>query len=286
MALSGGIDLHSHTQASDGELSPDALFQAAAGAGLSVLAVTDHDTVAGLAECERAAARWGLRLVPGLELSTTHHGREVHLLGHFVDPASSALAGFERRFVDDRRERMVKMVARACALGLPVTLDEVVSFSGGELLCRPHLAKALLARGHVKSVKEAFDRYLRDGAPVYVDRLRPDLAEAIALVHEAGGTASIAHPGLNSISEQELRELAELPEGGLDAVEALHPDHVPSQAEAYSRWADELGMLITAGSDFHGPGVRADRHLGDRTLDPELFLRLEERAARLWSGRP
>jgi predicted metal-dependent phosphoesterase TrpH len=284
MAHPGGIDLHSHTQASDGEFTPDGLFQAAAGAGLAVLAVTDHDTVAGLAECGAAAFRAGLRLVPGIELSTTHHGREVHLLGHFVDAGSPALAAFQGRVVDDRRERMARMVARACSLGLAVTLEEVVAHSGGETLCRPHLAKALVARGYVASVKVAFDKYLRDGAPVYVDRLRPSLADAIALVHEAGGTATIAHPGLNGVSEQELKELAQLPDGGLDGVEALHPDHVPSQVEAYTRWADALGMLLTAGSDFHGPGVRADRHLGDRTLDPELFGRLEARAVR-WRAR-
>jgi predicted metal-dependent phosphoesterase TrpH len=269
------IDLHSHTNHSDGQRTPEELLAEAAACGVTVLAVTDHDTVSGLAACAAAAAEVGVRLVTGIELSAELHGREVHVLGHLLDPASPALGALQRFALDERRERMVRMVKRANDAGMQLTLEQVVAQSGGDNLGRPHLARALVARGYVGSVKEAFDKYLRDGGPLFVDRARMEAAAAIALVHQAHGTASLAHPGANKVSQQELRGLAD---SGLDAVEALHPEHVPSQAEAYTRWAEALGMLITAGSDFHGPAVQPGRRLGDRSLSAERLVKLEERA--------
>ena len=275
------IDLHSHTLHSDGQRTPGELLAEAAAAGVSVLAVTDHDTVSGIADCEAAAAPLGVRLVPGIELSAELHGREVHVLGHLLDPRSPALLELQVLLLDERRERMDRMIARANAAGMKVTKQQVVAHSGGDNLGRPHLARALVEAGHASSVKDAFNRFLRDGAPLFCDRRKMSAAEAIELVHRAGGTASLAHPGANKVSQQELKGLAA---GGLDAVEALHPEHVPSQAEAYARWAGELGMLVTAGSDFHGPAVQPDRKLGDRTLSAERFAALEERA-RAWAAK-
>lgn len=269
------IDLHSHTNHSDGQRTPEELLAEAAAAGVTVLAVTDHDTVSGIAQCRAAAAKVGVRLVAGIELSAQLHGREVHVLGHLLDAGSPALGELQRFAMEERRERMVRMVKRANDAGMKVTLEQVVAMSGGDNLGRPHLARALVARGYVESVKEAFEKYLRDGRPLFVDRARMEAKEAIALIHEAHGTASLAHPGANRVSQQELKGLAE---SGLDAVEALHPEHVPSQAEAYTRWAEGLGMLITAGSDYHGPAVQPGRKLGDRALAHERFLKLEERA--------
>ena len=275
------IDLHSHTLHSDGQRTPDELLAEAAGAGVRVLAVTDHDTVSGIADCQRAAAGLGVRLVPGIELSAELHGREVHVLGHLLDPRSPALLELQTLLLDERRERMDRMIARANAQGMKITKAQVVAHSGGDNLGRPHLARALVESGYAASVKDAFNRYLRDGGALFCDRRKMSAVEAIALVHRAGGTASLAHPGANKVSQQELRGLAE---AGLDAVEALHPEHVPSQAEAYLRWAEGLGMLVTAGSDFHGPAVQPDRKLGDRTLSAERFVALEERA-RGWAAK-
>jgi predicted metal-dependent phosphoesterase TrpH len=272
------IDLHSHTIHSDGDRSPGQLFEAAAAAGVTVLAVTDHDTVSGLAECAEAASKSGLRLVPGIELSCELNGREVHVLGHFVDPSATALRALAGDMLDERRERMERMVALAQSLGMKrVTMERVIACSGGENLGRPHLARVLIDEGHATSVKDAFDKFLYTRGPLWVDRRRLGIPEAVALVHGAGGTASVAHPGANGISRQELRTLAE---AGMDAVEAWHPEHPPNQAEAFERWGAELGMLATAGSDYHGPTVQPDRRLGDRTLPADRFAALESRARR------
>jgi predicted metal-dependent phosphoesterase TrpH len=272
----GKIDLHSHTVHSDGQRTPGELLAEAAEAGVAVLSVTDHDTVSGLAECARAALQAGVRLVAGIELSCELHAREVHILGHFIDPACPALCRLTAEMTGERRDRMVRMVARAAELKLSgVTLERVVAASGGETLGRPHLARVLIDQGHALSVKDAFDRYLRDGGLLYAERRRLSAEEGIALIHEAGGTASVAHPGANEVQRGELRILAEL---GLDAVEANHPEHVPTQVDAYTRWAEEHGLLITAGSDYHGPEVQPDRKLGDRWLAEDRFARLEERA--------
>jgi len=273
---------------SDGDRSPDFLLAEAAAAGVTILSVTDHDTVSGIAECRIAAKRHGVRLVPGIELSCELHGREVHILGHFLDDGSAALGKLASGMMLERRERMERMVLRAQEQGLAaVTLERVVAASGGENLGRPHLARVLVDCGHASSIKDAFDRFLKTNGALWVDRRRLSIAEALEIVHGAGGTASVAHPGANGISRQELKVLAE---AGLDAVEAFHPEHPPNQAEAFERWATELGMLVTAGSDYHGPTVQPDRKLGDRTLSPEKFAALEARAVsqrpRSLPGRP
>jgi len=270
------IDLHSHTLHSDGDRSPAQLFAEAKAAGVEVLAVTDHDTVFGLEECRVASEAVGVRFVTGIELSCELHGREVHVLGHFIDPRAPALEQMASGMLAERRERMEKMIALAQQMGFSgVTMERVIAASGGENLGRPHLARALVDCGHAQSINDAFDRFLGTNGPLWVDRRRLPTAEAIRLVHEAGGTASIAHPGANGVSRQELKALAA---EALDGVEAWHPEHPPNQAEAFVRWADELGLVVTAGSDYHGPGVQPDRKLGDRTLSPERFAALEQRA--------
>jgi hypothetical protein len=158
-----------------------------------------------------------------------------------------------------------------------VTMARVVARSGGENLGRPHLARVLIDEGHAASVKDAFDKFLRTDGPLWVDRRRLTIPEAVALIRAAGGTASVAHPGANGISRQELRTLAD---AGLDAVEAWHPEHPPNQAEAYERWGKELGLLATAGSDYHGATVQPDRKLGDRSLSADRFAALESRSHR------
>ena len=214
--------------------------------------------------------------MPGIELSCDLHGREVHILGHFIDPASPALERLATGMLAERRERMERMVERARSLGFAgVSMDRVVAASGGENLGRPHLARVLVDCGHAESIKDAFDRFLHTGGPLWVDRLRLPVNEAVQLVHDASGAATIAHPGANAISRQELKAMAAL---GLDGVEAWHPEHPPNQAEAFVRWAEELSLVLTAGSDFHGPTVQPERKLGDRTLSRERFAMLEERA--------
>jgi predicted metal-dependent phosphoesterase TrpH len=268
------IDLHSHSRHSDGVLTPEALARRAHGQGVTTLALTDHDTVSGVREA-RATAPEGLEIVAGLEITTELHGREIHLLGHFVDVDAPALVRFCAEARGERATRIERMVAKLQQAGIKIDLAHVLEEADGATLARPHLARTLLRYGYVESLQQAFDRYLCAGMPGYVGRAQPTMEEAIAIVRAAGGTTSIAHPGVNKISRQELTHLATL---GLDAVEANHPDHPPSQADAYARWAAERGMTITGGSDFHADGPDSHGPPGSFLTPPEAFERLRSLA--------
>ena len=269
------IDLHAHTTASDGQHPPEELVRLAQQAGVRQLAVTDHDTVAGIAAAQTAAKALGVEIIPGIELSANLNRREIHVLGHFIDPANPALANMSESLRAERRTRMEKMLAKLAAMGLPVTMAEVERLSGGENLGRPHLARALVERGWVAYVREAFDRFLGSGKPACVEREPLPAADAIALIHGAGGTATLAHPGVNKV---ERHELAALAKAGLDGIEALHTDHNPSVREKYLKFARELDLVPTSGSDFHGEAVAPGRHLGSADTGAENFAKLRARA--------
>lgn len=269
------IDFHSHSTASDGLLSPAALVARAAERGVDVLALTDHDTVVGLAEAAAEAHARGVRLVPGLEITSDLHGREIHLLAHFVVPDAPALVAFSAQGVGDREERIRRMVERLAANGIVLSFDHIRAQAAGAL-GRPHLARALVDAGYVGSMQQAFDWYLTKGMPGWVERARPPLAEVCALVRACGGTASLAHPGTNKVSKREVRVLADL---GVDALEAFHGDHPPSQVDAYVRWAREAGLRVTGGSDFHG-GDDPDYLPGVRSTPDEDLAALEALAER------
>lgn len=272
------IDLHSHTTASDGQHSPTELMERAARAGVRRLAVTDHDTVAGLGEAQAAADARGVQLVCGIEVSAFVGNKEVHVLGHFVDPTEPRLLDYTRRLRDERTDRMERMIARLCALGYPVTLAEVRALAGEDAqLGRPHLARALVERRYTSSVKEAFDRFLADGRPGWVDRLRVEGDEAIRLIKGAGGAATLAHPAVSRVTD---REVADLRDAGLAGLEVFHADHVPSHRERLLALTRSLGLVPTAGSDYHGPDVTPDRQLGDETMDEALFDELRNRSAK------
>jgi predicted metal-dependent phosphoesterase TrpH len=274
MGGSGLIDLHSHSLASDGQFAPAEVAERARAAGCAVWALCDHDTVAGLEAASEAARRVNVRLVPGIELSAFLERHEIHLLGHFVDPASPALREFEDLLAAHRRQRMATMVERLAALGVQVTAEAIESHSGGKTIGRPHVARAIVASGAVATVKEAFDRFLGEGKPAYVQRYRLEAADAVALVRGAGGTVTIAHPG---VSKLEVGEVARLAAAGVAGIEVIHPDQNPSVREKYQRAADANGLVCTAGSDFHGPDISPDRHLGMVSMTPEALEALERR---------
>lgn len=276
------IDLHSHTTASDGQHSPAELLEIAARAGIRTLAVTDHDTVAGLAASAEAAAALGLRLVPGIEVSATLNRREVHVLGHFVDPANPALGGFAGRLRRERFDRMRQMVDKVRALGFPVTFEQVQALAGDAHLARPHLARVLVELNYVASPQEAFQRYLGDGCPAYVAKFEFPAEEAIALIRGAGGVATVAHPAVSKVERFELEALAR---AGLGGLEIDHPDQPPSLREKLRRWAQELDLVPTAGSDYHGPKVAPGRGFGATTMREADFARLEARATSTGPGR-
>ena len=253
---SPGIDLHAHTTASDGSLSPTELVTKAADLGLAALAVTDHDTLGGLPEAAQAAFRRGLTFVPGVELSVEDSEGRFHLLGYLFDSEDAALHDTLARLRESRARRNAQMAQKMAALGLPVTMDDVRAEAGedAEVIARPHFAQALIKKGVVGSVKEAFDRYLSTGKPLYLpkDVLTP--ADAIRLLHNAGGIAVMAHPGLIALGDDALAQRIEslARDAGMDGIEAYYSQHSPAQTARFRALAERLGLVVTGGSDFHG----------------------------------
>ncbi len=250
------VDLHAHSTASDGALSPTAVVEAAQRAGLSALALTDHDTLAGVPEAERAAEVAGLRLVPGVELSVHQGTHEVHLLGLHIRDVS-ALQDELELYRHRRRARAVAIVGKLNALGVPLTMDEVLVAAAGGAVGRPHVAKALIAGNHVRDARDAFDRYLGAGRPAYVDKERLDIADGIALIHHAGGIAVLAHPA----GEGTRARLEPLIAAGLDGVEIRHPSHNAEDIKRLGALTEFFGLVPSGGSDWHG-AMQGGRVLG------------------------
>jgi predicted metal-dependent phosphoesterase TrpH len=270
------IDLHSHTTASDGQHAPRELVAMAHAAGVTTLAVTDHDTVAGLPEAMDEARQRGLTLVPGIELSAFHRNREVHILGHFLRPDDARLAGFSAMLRTERHDRMVRMVEKMRGLGFPVSMEEVLAIAGDAQLGRPHLARLLVEKNYCADVREAFDRFLGAGQSAFVERYKLDSKEAIELIRGAGGVATVAHPGVSKMEQPDLREMKAL---GLEGVEVHHSDQNPSIREKYLGIAKDLDLVPTAGSDFHGEKIAPGRRLGTAAMDAGSFAALQARAA-------
>jgi 3',5'-nucleoside bisphosphate phosphatase len=269
------IDLHMHTTASDGVLSPTALVEAAAAAGLTTIAVTDHDTVAGLEEARTAAEAHGIRLVPGIEVTAVESGRDVHVLGYLFDAGSPGLSEFLEGQRADRIRRVREMSARLEGAGVPIDTEPIIRLAGarGRSVGRPHVADALVAAGHVSSVNDAFDRYLGRGCPAFVARLGAPAGDVVRIVTAAGGICSLAHPGTTRVDEL----IPSLAAAGLAALEATHPDHEPATEQRYRAVAAQLGLAVSGGSDFHG-GIRHHRSaLGLVTLPPHDFQDLLSR---------
>jgi len=246
-----GADLHCHSVFSDGVETPAALIARAVAARLSALALSDHDGVHGLPQFEAAAAGTGLIPVGAAELSTRCDGEDVHLLGLFLDAGEPA---FGDRLARMRRERDLRgeaMVEKLTALGLPLDLAELRRVVGGGAFGRPHVARAMVAAGHVRDVDEAFAKYLTRGKPGYVPKPKWTLAEAIAAVRTAGGLAVVAHPVWYADPE---KVIAQGVEAGLDGLEVVHSDHDGAATGLFSRLADRYRLLRSAGSDFHAPG--------------------------------
>jgi predicted metal-dependent phosphoesterase TrpH len=243
-------------------------------AGIEVWSLSDHDTVAGLEEGRDAAVRLGIRFVPGIELSAFLERREIHLLGHFVDPSHSTLRRLEDLLAERRRVRMQEIVEKLGRLGVPIQMSDIERFSGGKTLGRPHVARAIVATGVTATVKEAFDRFIGEGQPAYVQRYRLEAAEVVALVRSAGGTTTIAHPGVNRLERGEVARLASV---GVVGIEVFHSDHNPSVRNKYLRIAEECDLVPTAGSDFHGEVIAPNRCLGSVTMPASNLARLEAR---------
>jgi predicted metal-dependent phosphoesterase TrpH len=279
----GGADLHCHSTFSDGVETPAALVARAVAAKLSVLALSDHDALHGLPEFEAAAAGTGLVTVAASELSTRCDGDDVHVLGLFLDPTEPELGAKLEAFRDDRDTRGEAMVARLAELGMPLDLDAIRAVVGTGAFGRPHIARAMVERGYVKTFDEAFDEWLAHGKPAYVPKPKWSLEEAIAAIRKAGGLSVVAHPVWY---QDPARVVALGAAAGLDGLEVIHVDQAGREGE-FGRLAERHGLLKSAGSDYHAPGERA-KGLGSCRLDEEGWSRLvaAAHARRNESGRP
>jgi predicted metal-dependent phosphoesterase TrpH len=273
------IDLHLHTTASDGTLSPSELVDRARAAHLKVIAITDHDTIAGVRAARSAAHDAGIELIPAIEISAVADGCDVHMLGYFIDVESPSLAMFLQRQRAERLRRVEEIARRLSALGCRLDVAAIVDIAPGRSVGRPQIADALVRGGYAADRDEAFARYLGQGAPAFVPRRGSGPGEVVAVVHEAGGTVSMAHPGLTRRDDL----IAPLVARGLDAIEARHPDHDPATETRYRALAAELGIVVTAGSDYHGGTGRRGMNLGSvvmPTSDFEALRRAAERRRR------
>jgi predicted metal-dependent phosphoesterase TrpH len=267
------VDLHVHSTASDGHLPPTAVVEAARTAGLTAMALTDHDTVGGVAEAQAAGERLGVRVVAGAELSAHLFGEEIHLLALHIDRVD-VIATELTRFRDDRVTRAEQMVARLGQHGVTVTMDDVLREAAGGAVGRPHVARAVVASGAARDVREAFDKFLGDGRPAYVDKPRLEARDAIALAHAAGGIAVWAHPK----GEGRREKVEPLVAAGLDGLEVLHPVHNADDRARLQALADFFGLVISGGSDWHAVPDHP-RVLGLMQVPLAVLERQDERVA-------
>ena len=280
------IDLHTHSDRSDGTLPPREVVLAAKAAGLDVLGLTDHDTAEGWTEAREAALEAGIELVPGMEISCEHAGRSVHLLAYFLDPGHQPLQEALRLVLDGRDQRTPRVCARLRELGIDIDEAQVARRAGGAVaIGRPHVADTLIDLGVVADREEAFDRFLSPGRPAYVRRNAAPLEQMLGTVQDAGGVAVIAHPwGRSHPSALGAEGLAHLQGLGLAGVEVDHQDHAPAQREELRGIARDLGLVVTGSSDFHGAG-KVDHELGCNTTHPAELERLVELAERVAERR-
>jgi len=274
----GFVDLHTHSTASDGTLSPEGVIEAAERCGLAALALTDHDTIDGVRAARQAAERAGIRVIAGVELSAFDEDREVHLLALHL----SHLDALEKRLTELRASRHVRagrIVEKLNALGIPLTLDEVLQQSNGGAVGRPHVARALIARGFVADFRDAFMRYLGNNGSAFVAKDRLSIQDAIAIAHDAGGIAIWAHPSDGGRRER----LEPLVAAGLDGIEIRHPSHSGEDMKRLQALADFFGLVPSGGSDWHGAS-EGPRRLGMMNVPMEWLEKQDERVASLTSS--
>ena len=256
------IDLHTHSTASDGKLAPAELVRHAVKAGIEVLALTDHDTLSGIGEASGEASRVGLEFFPGVEISAEFNPGTLHMLGYFIDPDDESLNRTLSWLRGGRDDRNRLILARLAELGCPLEMEEVAALAGGESVGRPHIARAMMDRGYVSSFKEAFDRYLGKGAAAYMDREKMTPEKAIAEIIGAGGLPVLAHPQTLSMDDEALGKLVgSLEPMGLAGIEAYYYSHSLDETVFYLSLARRFGLVVTGGTDFHGPGT-IDSRLG------------------------
>jgi len=272
------VDLHMHSTASDGALPPEEVIAAAKAAGLTVVALTDHDTVAGVPAARTAGEQLGVRVVTGVELSAMFGDEEIHLLGLHLERLDVIERELET-FRGQRVSRAEQMVTKLNALGVPVTMDAVLGEAAGGAVGRPHVARAVIGGGWARDNREAFDRFLGNGRPAYVGKPRLEVEDAVRIVHDAGGIAVYAHPG--GLGRRERVEA--LAKAGLDGLEVRHPSHSAEDITRLGALVDFFGMVPSGGSDWHG-AAEGPRTIGGMRVPYEFLTRQEARVAEVRSA--
>lgn len=269
-------DLHIHTNRSDGLLPPARVVELAKAAGLRAIAITDHDDVSAIDAAFAAGAKLGIEIITGIELSVSHKQFDVHVLGYVFDYRQPRLGAFLHNFQQARWLRLDRILAKLAALGRPLSKASVLAKAGQGSIGRPHIADAMVEEGLVDNYLDAFNRFLADGKPAYVPKMKLSATEAIQLVHEAGGLAAIAHPG-QDIPDEILMDMIS---AGIDAIETVHPRHGAARQKYYAALAETHGLLTTGGSDFHG-GRKDDENIGDWRVKYEVVEKMKAHATGL-----
>ena len=266
------VDLHLHTTASDGSFTPEEVVVKAEQLGFSAIAITDHDTVQGIEVALQKAEQLNLEVVPGIEINTDYANTEVHVLGYYIDYKNSALLNKLKELKESRYERTKKIVAKLNNLGIEIDFDEVLSLADGAAIGRSHIAQVILDKGYVQNWSQVFDKYIGCQAPAYVERERLDVKGAINLIKKANGVPVIAHPGL--INNDKL--FAEFIKWGAEGIEVFHTEHNKQEQLKYLEFANENKLLITGGSDCHGPRRKGGMLLGEIKLPYHRLKKLKQ----------
>jgi len=269
-------DLHLHTNFSDGTFSPEELAARAKAAGLGAIALTDHDTVDGCERMAAACAKEGIEFIVGCEFTVEQGGRELHLLGYCFDLENVALRAALRKYQEVRRNRVHEIVVRLNGLGIPMQVERVMEIANCDAPGRPHVGRALVADGHCRSLDEAFQRFLKKGKPAWAPKAKLSSAEALGLIHDAGGVAAMAHPGINHMDEV----IPDLVSAGMDGLECFYTRHSTAMTEHYLMMAERHGLLVTGGSDCHGEN-KGRPLLGGVKLPYEFVEKLKAAATRV-----
>lgn len=267
------VDLHIHTTASDGTDTPQQVVTKAASLGLKAIAITDHDEISGVSLAVELGRELGIEIIPGVEINTEYEHREVHILGYFIDCHCPALLSELKRIQNARKDRVAKIVHKLHHLGIFIDLHRVFELSESGSIGRPHIGMAMQEKGYVDSVQEAFQRYIGFGCPAFVPRYHLHPVEAVGIIQQAKGVAVFAHPGL--VNKDHL--IPQLVEAGLQGLEVYYPEHTEEQIKKYKRLARDYNLVITGGSDYHGPGCGYRVELGEIYVPYQVVEDLRQR---------
>ncbi len=269
------IDIHTHTNYSDGFYSPEGLIKLAKKKGIHTLSVVDHDTVDGLEEAIYYGEKLGVEVIPGIEISTDIDNKEVHLLGYFIDFKNEEFLKYLTFFKKEREHRVRRIINKLQSLGLKIEFEDVKKITGNSSMARPHIAMALLKLGLVRDYYEAFRKYLHDYGPAYERKIHFSPSAAIKLIRDAGGLSFIAHP--NNIKEEIIKSLID---SGIDGIEVIHPSHSSYRKKFYIDLANQFNLLKSGGSDFHGGEMEDEKNLGKFCIPAHYLIDMRRSLAR------